>query len=178
MDMKTRLAELWQTTSKKVGVFFNKIGDFFKNILSRFRKNNDASAESPVAETPKQPAAQKPSEVSATPLQKAGKILKMIGIWLYRLRRIFMAIPVIWCSIWFASHNSQNLPEQVGLNLQATGEYAQLIDRNLAIYGPLGVTAACLVLMFFSRRARYPWVISIFTLALPLLILITNTYPQ
>jgi hypothetical protein len=31
--------------------------------------------------------------------------------------------------------------------------------------------------MFCSRKAMYSWAISIFTLALPLLILFTNVYP-
>jgi len=39
------------------------------------------------------------------------------------------------------------------------------------------VTAACLVLMFTSRKALYPWAVSIFTLILPVLLLISNLYP-
>jgi hypothetical protein len=65
----------------------------------------------------------------------------------------------------------------VGINLQSSGEFAQTITRDLAVMGPLGLTAACLLLMFCSRKAMYPWAISIFTLILPLLILITNLYP-
>lgn len=109
---------------------------------------------------------------------KIGTVLRTIGTWLFRLRKIFMAIPVIYWAIRLAIFNTENLPEQVGLNLQATGEFAQTFNRNLAVYGPLGVTAACLLLMFCSRRARYPWIISIFTLVLPLLIWVTNLYPQ
>lgn len=107
-----------------------------------------------------------------------GNVFGKIGLWMFRLRKVFMAIPVVYYAMKLASYNSQNLPEQVGLNLLANGEFAQLIDRSLAVNVPLYITAACLVLMFFSRRARYPWVISIFTLTLPLLILITNLYPQ
>ena len=44
--------------------------------------------------------------------------------------------------------------------------------------GPLGLTAACLLLMFCSRKAMYPWAISIFTLALPVLLLVSNVYPS
>ena len=180
MDMKTRVAEFWQATCKKVGSFFNKTGDYFKNLLKRFRKTEDHAAESAAAEMNEPAAPEKTVEAAApqTAFQKVCKILKNIGIWVFRLRRIFMAIPVIWCSIWLASYNSRNLPEQVGLNLQATGEFATVIDRSLAVYVPLGVTGACLALMFFSRRARYPWIISIFTLVLPWLILLTNIYPQ
>ena len=120
-------------------------------------------------------------ETAAAPvsaLGKVGKVFKTIGIWLYRLRKVFMAIPVLYGAFRLAFYNMANLPEQVGLNLQVNGEFAQLIDRNLAVYGPLGLTAACLLIMFLSRRALHPWVISIFSLVLPILLLVTNLYPQ
>ena len=41
----------------------------------------------------------------------------------------------------------------------------------------IAVTFGCLALMMFSRKAMYAWAISIFSLALPLLILISNIYP-
>lgn len=118
------------------------------------------------------------NQTSTTPLGKVGAVIRGIGTWIFRLRKIFLAAPVVYCAIRLAIYNMQNLPEQVGLNLQATGEYAQMIDRSMAVYGPLGVTGACLLLMFFSRRALHPWVISIFTLVLPLLLLVTNIYPK
>jgi hypothetical protein len=31
--------------------------------------------------------------------------------------------------------------------------------------------------MFCSRKALYPWAISVFTLALPVLLLVSNLYP-
>ena len=178
MDIKTRFSELWQTTRKKIGTFFNKAGDSFKKILNRFRKTEKSPEESRSDNITAQADAEQNAAAPATPMQKAGRVFRIVGIWLYRLRRIFMAIPVIWYAVKLARYNLQNLPEQVGLYLQATGEYAKMIDRNLAVYGPLAVTAACLLLMFFSRRARYPWVISVFTLLLPILILFTNLYPQ
>lgn len=111
-------------------------------------------------------------------LEKIGKVLGLIGTWIYRLRKVFLAIPVVFFAIRLANYNLQNLPEQVGLNLQATGEFAQTITRNAAVYGPLAVTGACLVLMFCSRRSLYPWLISLFTLLIPLLLLFTNIYPN
>lgn len=109
--------------------------------------------------------------------QKTGYVIGQFFVWLYRLRRVFMAIPVILAALKIASMNLQQLPEQVGLNLQSTGEFAQMVSREYAVYGPLGVTALCLLLMFFSRKPMYPWLISIFTLVLPLLIYLTNIYP-
>lgn len=108
------------------------------------------------------------------------KIKSVIGIivmCLYRLRKVFMAIPVVYYALKLASYNQEHLPEEVGINLQSTGEFAQMISRNSAVMGPLVLTAACLVLMFCSRKAMYPWAISIFTLLLPLLILVSNLYP-
>jgi hypothetical protein len=65
----------------------------------------------------------------------------------------------------------------VGINLQSSGAFERMVTRDIAVMGPLGLTAACLLLMFCSRKAMYPWAISVFTLALPILILFTNIYP-
>ena len=108
---------------------------------------------------------------------KIGVVLGVIGKWIYRLRKVFMAIPVVYYAVKLANYNMENLPEMVGLNLQSSGEFAELVSRDTAVYGPLGITAVCLLLMFCSRRAVYPWVISIFTLVLPILVLVTNIYP-
>ena len=108
---------------------------------------------------------------------KAGEVLGVIVNLLYKLRKVFMAAPVVYYAIKLARYNSVNLPKVVGINLQANGAFAQTITRQLAVMGPLGVTAACLLLMFLSRKAMYPWAISIFSLALPLLLLLTNRYP-
>ena len=108
------------------------------------------------------------------------KIKRIIGILVmlvYRLRSIFLAIPVAWYALKLAAYNSEHLPEEVGLNLLSTGAFAMTVSRELAVMGPLAVTAACLVLMATSRRALYPWAVSIFTLILPVLLLVSNLYP-
>ena len=110
-------------------------------------------------------------------LEKTGDILSLIGIWVWRLRKFVMAIPVVWLSLYLARLNYGMLPPMVGLDLQTTGEYARMITREAAVYGPMGVTAACLLMMFLSRRTLYPWLISMFSLVLPVLILITNIFP-
>ena len=107
------------------------------------------------------------------------KIEEVIGIicrCLFRLRKVFMAIPVVYMAVRIANENMARLPEAVGLNLQSTGEFAVMVTRDYAVYGPLGITAFCLMLMFFSRKTLFPWVISIFTLVLPYLIYFTNMY--
>ena len=110
-------------------------------------------------------------------IAKVNKIINITGKWLYRLRKPVMAAPVVYYALKLASYNNQHLPEQVGINLQSTGEFAQTLSRNVAVMGPFALTMACLVLMFCSRKAMYAWAISVFTLALPLLLLFSNLYP-
>lgn len=108
--------------------------------------------------------------------QKIEEVITVICRCIFKLRKIFMAIPVVYAAWQIASLNMERLPEAVGLNLQSTGEFALMVTREYAVYGPLGVTAFCLLLMFFSRKTLFPWVISIFTLVLPYLIYFTNMY--
>ena len=108
---------------------------------------------------------------------KIKRIIGVIVMCLYRLRKVFLSIPVIVWALRLAKHNMANLPEEVGINLQSTGEFAMMISRDMAVMSPLVLTGACLVLMFTSRKALYPWAVSIFTLALPILIFISNQYP-
>ena len=108
---------------------------------------------------------------------KINKVINTVGVWGFRLRKFVMAAPVAYYALKIASYNRQHLPEQVGISLQSTGEFAQMISRDMAVNGPLALTFACLLLMFCSRKAMYSWAISIFTLALPLVLLLTNAYP-
>lgn len=108
---------------------------------------------------------------------KINRIISTVGTWLFRLRKPVMAAPVVYYAVKLAQYNRLHLPEQVGVNLQSTGEFAQYISRDLAVMGPLALTGGCLILMFCSRKAMYSWAISIFTLALPLLLLLSNAYP-
>lgn len=110
-------------------------------------------------------------------LQAIGNILRIIASYVVRLRKVFMAIPVVVGAVYLAQYNYDHLPSRVGIDLLATGQYAQMISKDAAIMGPLVVTAACLLLMFCSRRTMYPWIISIFSLVLPVLILVTNIFP-
>lgn len=107
-------------------------------------------------------------------LQKTGEILRLIGLWIWRLRKFILAVPVVYLSLTLARLNYNLLPDMVGIDLQTTGAYARLITRQAAIYGPLAVTAGCMLMMFLSRKTLYPWLISLFSLALPLVILLTN----
>ena len=110
-------------------------------------------------------------------LAKIGAVLAIIGTWIFKLRKLIMAIPVVIAAIWLAVYNMEHLPEQVGLNLQSTGEYAKYISREMAVYAPMGITGGCLAMMFLSRKTVYPWMICMFSMLLPVLILITNIFP-
>ena len=116
-------------------------------------------------------------EKTVNVLKAIGRVLASIGKWIYRLRGLFMAIPVVLAALYLATQNMAKLPDEVGINLLENGQYEYLISRGLAVLAPLVVTGVSLVMMFLSRRTIYPWIISIFTLVLPLLIYITNIFP-
>jgi len=107
---------------------------------------------------------------------RIGDVIGQICKWIFRLRKVIMAIPVVYLAIRIAADNMERLPEYVGLNLQSSGEFAMTVTRSYAVFGPLCVTAFCLLLMFCSRKTLFPWIISIFTLVLPYLIYLTNLY--
>lgn len=112
-----------------------------------------------------------------TVIHKINSVINTVGVWLFRLRKFVMAAPVVYYAVKLAKYNMEHLPEEVGINLQSTGEFAQMISRNSAVMGPFALTCGCLLLMFCSRKAMYSWAIAIFTLALPLLLLLSNVYP-
>jgi hypothetical protein len=110
-------------------------------------------------------------------LKTIGNVFAKIGIFIFRIRSVLMAAPVVYAAVRLAMYAQENLPEQVGINLKETGEYAMLVSRDTAIMGSLAVTALCLLMMFISRRTIYPWLISIFSLVLPILLIVTNIFP-
>ena len=129
------------------------------------------------AENPQQP--ENTAETTQTEREKTGfwSVVRIIGLSIYRLRSVFLAIPVIFAALRLAAYNSEHLPLLVGLNLQSNGEFARMISRQSAVTFPLMITGACLVLTFLSRKSIYPWLISVFSLVIPVLLLVTNIYP-
>lgn len=108
--------------------------------------------------------------------RKASRIIDGICKWVYRLRKVILAAPVVYYALKLAGENANRLPKVVGLDLQATGEFAHTVSRTVAVQGPLMITAAALVLMFISKKAAFPWIVSVLTLVLPYLIYFTNMY--
>lgn len=142
-------------------------GAKLKEMLPYF-KLKEAEASAPAA----------PEKVDdRTPLQKAIGVARILALAVYRLRAIFLAIPVLIVAFRLAAYNSEHLPLLVGLNLQTTGEFAKTISRQTAVTMPLMLTGGCLALTVLSKKTIYPWLISVFSLAIPVLLLITNMYP-
>ncbi len=111
---------------------------------------------------------------------EGGSFQKAFGgviMFFYRARKIVMAAPVAIYAFYLAYQNSIKLPSEVGIFLQNNGNFLRMVDRGTAVVFPLLVTLGCLTLMMFSRKAMYAWAISIFTLALPVLILLSNIFP-
>ena len=68
-------------------------------------------------------------EKASPVFKKIGNIFSQTGFWIWRLRKVLMAIPVVYAAVRLAIDNMNRLPENVGLNLQETGEFA-LIDAD------------------------------------------------
>ncbi len=96
---------------------------------------------------------------------------------IFKLRSVILAFPVAVGAVAIAVYNQINLPNPVGISFLTNGEYAQVVSKGVAVFGPVAVTAVCLLLMFCSRKVLYPWLISLFSLVLPLVILLTNVFP-
>lgn len=107
---------------------------------------------------------------------KAKRILSTVWKVVFAFRRLVLAVPVIIAALRLAAYNRENLPVLVGINLQSNGEFAQMISRDTAVSVPLMITLGCLSLLLFTRKTIYPWLISIFTLAIPVLLALTNIY--
>ena len=108
--------------------------------------------------------------------KKKGNFWKVI----VKLRSVWLAIPVVVCSVVLAVRNTAILPALVDFDIAALNKSGQLVfqtitvSKNLAIAGPLVITAVCLGLMFCSKRIVYPWLVSVFSLLLPVLLAVLN----
>lgn len=108
---------------------------------------------------------------------KTQDVLKLIWHYVCMFKGLILSLPILGVSIWQAFDNAARLPEEVGINLLATGGFTQMVPRSTAVLVPLLVTIVCVLLTSLSKRTLFPWLISLFTLVLPILIWITNVYP-
>ncbi len=97
-------------------------------------------------------------------MRSIGAFLRSAWQFIFCFRKVFLAIPVIVTAIVLACRNASALPEQVGLILSTEGTFSLL------------VTGLSLIFMAASRKVFYPWLISVITLVLPLLIQLLNQF--
>ena len=122
-------------------------------------------------------------------LYATGEAFYKIGLYMYRLRSLLLAAPVAAVALILAMDNQERLAETVEISTisfnpeaaDALFGFLELgtttITRDAAVYGPAMITAACLLMMICSKRTLYPFLISIFSLCLPLVIWFFSTYP-
>ena len=108
---------------------------------------------------------------------KAGRFMESLFTGVFKIRKIIAASPVAAGAIYLAFYNMGHLPEVVGIDLLENGSFTYQIPMGLAVFAPLAITGVCVLLMFCSRRILTPWLVSVFTLLIPLVILITNIFP-
>ena len=121
---------------------------------------------------------------SAPTFEKIGNFFRKVGataakVWAFmvKFKQFILAIPVAAGAVILALRNMSALPKKVGFGLQLDGTFDFMVARGIAVLGPIAVTALCLLLMFCSKRVLTPWLVSVFSLVLPLLIWIVNCYP-
>lgn len=110
-------------------------------------------------------------------LKKTGRVLRTVWIYVHKFRGIIASVPVAVAAIWLALRNLVVLPESVGINLLENGDYSLMVVRPVAVLTPLLLTLVCIFLTACSKRTLFPWMVSVLSLLIPLLIWVTNVYP-
>ncbi len=97
---------------------------------------------------------------------------------MYNLRSLVLSIPVAVLALALAMRNMIELPGEVGLLMQANGEYEFVVVKGIAVLGPMIITAVCLLMTLSSKKVLFPWLISLFSLIIPLMLWVTNAFPM
>ena len=102
--------------------------------------------------------------------------------WIYKLRSIILAIPVVLGAVILAICNAAKLPEKLQIYFPASANKEVMVKvmemgKGAAILLPLLITAFCLLMMFCSKKVLYPWLISVFSLVLPLFFMFISVFP-
>lgn len=109
--------------------------------------------------------------------RKTGENAAKAWDFIVKFKQFILAIPVAAGAVILALRNMSALPKKVGFGLQLDGTFDFVVGRGIAVLGPIAVTAMCLLLMFCSKRVLTPWLVSVFSLVLPILLWIINCYP-
>ena len=110
-------------------------------------------------------------------LSDVGFVLRLTFRWAYKLRSLVLSIPVAVIALALAVRNLAQLPAQIGFLLQENGQYQIVINKGVAVFFPLAITAVCLCMMLLSKKMMYPWLISVFSLVLPIALWFTYLFP-
>jgi hypothetical protein len=129
-------------------------------------------------------------------LKAIGGFFVAVGHWIsrfcayiYKLRAIFLAVPVATVAVVQAMINTDRLPSTVEFTMLWLDFAAEktlfgplvmnvyYVSKEVAILGPMTLTAVCILLTLFSKRTLFPWIISVLTLLLPTLLYLANVYP-
>ena len=92
----------------------------------------------------------------------------------FRLRGLLLSVPVALIAAIMAFYSARILPDQVGVFMQANGQYQFMLSKPLAILIPLAVTLLCVTITLCCRKVTYPWLISLFSLVMPPLLWFTS----
>ena len=119
-----------------------------------------------------------------------GNVFRVIWKILFGIRGILISAPVAAAAIYIASWAQEHLPEAVEIthvmiDKEAEGAIfglfvmtTEMLARDVVIVSSLALTALCLICTIFSKRTLYPWLISVLTLCLPIVMYYLNTYPM
>ncbi len=108
---------------------------------------------------------------------RAGDAVVRAWNYVMMFKKIFLTVPIAVLAVIMALRNLFELPAMVGLILEENGEFSLEVIREVAVLGPMAITAICLLLVFVSKRTLTPWMVSLFSLLLPIWILFINTFP-
>lgn len=115
-------------------------------------------------------------------MEEMEKQSSRVWLWLYRLRSVFLGVPVLVAALILALRNMIKLPDSVTFSSAALNDVGNLIFQNitiskgLAVWGPFAITVICVGMIVLSRRVVYPFVISLFTLAVPIVLNWVNIF--
>lgn len=111
---------------------------------------------------------------SGQKLKDVGTVLRLTFKWAYKLRSLVLSIPVAVIALALAVRNLAQLPAQVSFRLL---QYQFVISKGIAVSLPVAITAVCLCMMLMSKKMLYPWLISVFSLVLPIALWFTYLFP-
>lgn len=130
------------------------------------------------------------------------------NLWKYVFwfRSVILAAPMAVAAVILAARNMSRLPEEISYtkilffteNMKKIPRFLRVLfseeaenvlfdvfvmsqdflSRNQAVFMPLALTAVCIVLMIFSKRMMYPFLIGLMTLALPIVLYIFTYFPM